>query len=397
MGSTATTTGQDERQQKLETLQKQLRRTIPRTRAAMLWERTYPRLIPAVGLTAVFTGAVCAGALLALPLEARAASLALGGMALLASLVLPLRHITRPTREQAIERIDETTGLPHQPVNTLLAALPAVPQPAPDTVRLWTEHQRATAAKIEKFSTGYRHPNLAHTDPYGLRLMAAVTLALGLAIGNVNSYGNMMNTLTDWSRPPVPVEPPPPVIPARVDIWVEKPAYTGEGYDLFTVDGVIRAERQPGTAVTVPAGSVMKITVSGGESAVDINGGAAMQKEPAAPLPPVAGQPAAPTTNMLQEYEVLLTQETAAVTVAATGVGSLSWTFNITPDRAPTVNLRVEPDPRREGRNMVTMEVNEDYRIEEVVPEMAPTAPKVTTRRDSRPLIPPPPIKLPRP
>ena len=92
-----------------------LARKISEARLAILWERLWGALYPAVMVAGVFALMVLSGLLPGLPDWMRFASLALFALALVWALV-PVVRLIMPTRPEAMRRIEVASGLAHRPV-----------------------------------------------------------------------------------------------------------------------------------------------------------------------------------------------------------------------------------------------------------------------------------------
>jgi hypothetical protein len=301
-----------------------------------------------------------------------------------------------PSKAEGIARIEANTGLPHNPVETILGE-PTVKDKNSESYRLWQDHQEQTAARVGKFKAGAPHPGMAQKDPRGLRFLPAFIMAVAMAAGGVDGAGNMSQPF-DWTRPP------PAVIPARVDAWVTPPEYTRAAPVFLTVNSEVRAETPNGSELVAPTGSRMVIRVAGGDSTVTVTGGIVIEKEPP-PLPPETdvtqqgqttpdGRPARP---ILREYELLITDD-ATVSIQAYGGVNLSWSFDIAPDSAPQVSVQAAPNTERPNLIDLQYGAQDDHgvvNIETVIGNGEP--PKSKSERPPRPLIEAPVINLPVP
>lgn len=377
-------------QRALERLQRQLKWTLPKARAAILWERTAPRLLPMAGLTAVFTATASAGAWAYLTPDLRMAGVGLFAAGLAACLA-PLRHVRFPTRDEAIARIDALTGLPHNPVSTILGT-PAKGRSAESTA-LWTLHQQETAARVGTFKAGKPQPDIAGHDPHKLRYFAAFALALGLAVGNVHTLDNLRQPF-DWTTP----EPPPPVVtPARVDVWVTPPQYTRMAPVFLTDDSVVRAETPLDSTLTAPVGSRVTVRVVGGDSTVTVEGGAVIEREPATPYVDPQSLPNPPRRVQPREYQIVLNDD-AQLRIEAQGEIVMSWGFSITPDTAPTVEAQATMNEERPGTIDLTYTVRDDFGAVRMGTDIETAEPpRSQSVRPPRPLIEPPTLHLPPP
>lgn len=377
-------------------LQKQLKTALPVARAKTAWERVAPGLLPALGLTAVFMGTALSGAWDMIPQDKRPYGLGGFSLALAAALVVPLRRTRFPTRDEAIARIETHTGVPHNPVTTILGK-PFHPDGS-DGRKLWDLEQQATAAKVGRFKVGPTDLKMREHDPhYVRRALIAFPLGLGLAFGGSAALDNLSQPF-DWTVPPVP---PAPVVPARIDAWISPPEYTGLAPVFLTDKSVAREETPSGSLQTIPAGTRMTVRVVGGTATVTLNGGATLEKEPdpapASASEPVRSKTTTPPRPEIREYEILI-QDNSAVYIEAYGGSVMGWSFDVTPDTGPIVSLQTTPNPDHPGMIDLQYSVQDDYGAVSIETEItSDETAQSKSRRAPRPLIAPPQFNLPVP
>ena len=143
-----------------------------------------------------------------------------------------------PTRQSVRRRLEEDSGLPHQP----LTALTDTPI---DTSHMfiWRQHQRRMRASLASARYRLRMPSLdlGVLDPYGLRFFVAVLVLVALLVPQDKD-----ESVASTAEVPVPL----------AELWLEPPAYlhhppppvllTGNGRDRTRV-------------VTVPDGSTLNV------------------------------------------------------------------------------------------------------------------------------------------
>lgn len=292
-------------------------------------------------------------------------------LAALASLVLPWRY-RRPSPAEIDRRIERANALEHAPVAAQSDQLAGGGEFAR---ALWREHQKRMSARLDGIGADLPRPRIPERDPWGLRAVVALLVVTAFAF----SGGPRGGSVFDAFRPVAGPE----AAPARIDAWVTPPTYTGRAPLFLTADG--NREQQ---VFTVPAGSdfavrvtggsgseTLSLTDSAGETAVD----AASAPAGAAAARQFAGKLARDGLLMLRGGDTELRR----------------WTFQVIPDRAPTVAFAGEPKRAANGTLELAYTVEDDYGAvsgqAEFVQEMA-AAP------GARPLYAPPemPLGLPR-
>ncbi|MBM3569264.1 MAG: DUF4175 domain-containing protein, partial [Alphaproteobacteria bacterium] len=153
---------------------------IDLARAALYWERLWPRLVPAGVLTSAFLILAMTEALSLLPLWGHGA--ALGGfvVALAGAVAWAVRGVTRPAPEDGRRRIELASGFRHRPLEAL-ADRQAIGWRDPAAVTLWNAHRARMAEAASRLRLVWPRPVLARLDPWALR--AIVVLAVAVALG----------------------------------------------------------------------------------------------------------------------------------------------------------------------------------------------------------------------
>jgi uncharacterized protein (TIGR02302 family) len=221
-----------------------LRRRRFAARAALIFERVWPALWPPLGVLGTY---LCA-ALLDLPprLPAALHAIVLAGILLACGWLLArgLRRLRLPSVAEADRRLERASGLRHRP----LAAL--ADQPAlPGAEGLWRAHVARAAAQIGRLRVGLPRPGLAAIDRRALRGGLIVGLAATLVIAGNEAPERIARAFTLHFAPAVPSPPP------ELQGWITPPAYTNLAPVFLRLEG---------GAVSVPSGSHLTLSLSGG-------------------------------------------------------------------------------------------------------------------------------------
>lgn len=290
-----------------------LRRARARARVVIVLEQLGPALWPALG---VF-GLALVAALLDLPAHVPPMLHA----ALLAALALGLgfllwrggRGLVWPDREALERRLERASGLAHRP----LAAL--ADQPAPlgaASEALWRAHRDAVRARIGRLRSGWPHPGLARHDRFALRAALLVALAAALVIAGPEAPSRLRRAVTPDLV--FAAGRPPPLLEA----WITPPAYTGLP-PLFL--------HPPGSAVSVPAGSRLSVTLSGRK---------------AVPRLLIGGQSVAFTALDADSFQIeAALPESGRVAVRQGWTERGAWTVTLIPPTPPDVAFTAPPGP----------------------------------------------------
>jgi uncharacterized protein (TIGR02302 family) len=248
------------------------RRKIPVTRTrlslvrlGLFWEQAWPALWPAVALAGLFVALALLDVFSLLQGYVHIGVLVLLAAAFLFLLLRGLRGLKMPDVAAARRRLEIVNELPHRPLATLEDQL-AGGRADPAAAQLWELHRRRVRDKLGRLRIGLPAGGLALRDPYALRGIVVLLLAIGLAVG-WSDGGDRLNRAFHPA-----FAPPPPVVPPRLDVWVTPPTYTN-------LPPVFLAAVDPSAApLSVPQGSEVLAQVQGGSGASELRLGKAIAK-----------------------------------------------------------------------------------------------------------------------
>lgn len=192
-------------------------RKVRLSRAALFFERVWPRAWALAGLGGLFFLVSLLGLWPAL--SELGHKLVLGAFVLSAlALIVFIARTPSATREEAIRRLEKRSGVPHRPASAYEDTLTAAAD-SPATGALWAAHKSRLAALLDKLRVGNPSPRADRFDPFALRALLLMGLALlGVAVGD-----RAADRLWAAFRFGVPVLG----VDARLDAWVTPPPYTG--------------------------------------------------------------------------------------------------------------------------------------------------------------------------
>jgi uncharacterized protein (TIGR02302 family) len=310
-----------------------LRRQRLLARLVLLFERVWPALWPPLGLL----GAWLCLALLDLPRRLPPAAhlllLAGLGVAVLGLLARGLRTVKAPCLAEADRRLERASGLRHRPLAVLFDH-PVMP----GAEALWQVHVARALAQLRRLRVGAPHPGLAARDRRALRGGLIVALVACLVIAGEAAPERLLRAFT-------PAFVPPPAPPAtQVQAWITPPGYTGQA-PVFLKTG--------GGAVSVPAGSHLTVSLTGG-----------------AGLPALALNGAAQPFQTLDDASFQADLDLAAggrLAVRRHGRELAGWDLTVVGDAAPMVRWSEPPGVARAGtrlpRTRLPWEVSHAYGV----------------------------------
>lgn len=334
-----------------------LGRTRAATYVAIATERLWPLVLPLAVVASLFLSAAWFGVFRLVPDWARIALAVAFGLAALAAL-LPLGRFRLPGTSEIDRRIERANRLQHTPVSAQSDRLSG--REDAFSAALWREHQKRLAATLGTLGSDLPHARIPERDPLALRAVPALLLVIGFAF----SFGPHGGGVADAFRAAPALDQPPP----RIDAWVTPPAYTGKPPVFLTSEAaapdaaVVPAGDPAPRVVTVPAGSVVTLRVTGGSGAetLSLTGADGLTRD----IPPAAGAaadaPAQAKPSTARQFASTLERD--GLLALRSGERELkSWAFAVTPDAAPTIRFADEPKRAANGALELAYEIEDDY------------------------------------
>ncbi|MGA1802055.1 TIGR02302 family protein [Rhizobium sp. HT1-10] len=332
-------------------------------RLVLVAEQLLPMLLPLACVMALYVSASWFGLFRILPTVPRLALIAIFILAFVASFI-PFRRLRWPTVVDADRLLETRNGLSHQPV-AVQEDDPAFETPF--SRALWREHQARMAERIAALDAGLPRPDIARHDPYALRALPALLLAVAFGYSMSNSAG----TLTDAFTNPLPVRSNPDL---RIDAWVTPPTYTGQPPTYLTGNTATA-----NAAVSVPQFSELTVRVTGGAGSETV----LFQASGSTSGTEVALQEEAATNKTGAPTSAATPVDDAAPAAARTHVmkldkgGTLSvngrqWTFNVLTDKPPEIAFDGLPRSTVNGALEIGFKAKDDYGIDEAHAEIVP-------------------------
>ncbi len=183
-----------------------------------LWaERLWRAFWPLWSVLAATLSALAFGLQDVLPLEVAWSGLILAGLAVIGTGFAGVRAFRRPTRAEAMTRID--SRLPGQPI-AAMTDTQALGTDDPASLAIWQAHRARMAARAAKARAVEPDLNLSSRDPFALRYVAATALVMALIFGSLWRITSVQ-TLAPGAGVPVATGP-------TWEGWAQPPAYTGK-------------------------------------------------------------------------------------------------------------------------------------------------------------------------
>ncbi len=225
-------------------------------RCAILFERIWPAVWPALGVAGLFICAALLNLPELLPPWGHIGLLAGTGLLIVGLLIRGLYGIAAPDDVAADRRLELASGLSHRPLG-VLTDRPARGSAGADTagMALWQAHVTRAVRQVRRLRVGSPRPGLAGRDPRALRAALLVALVATLGIAGDDAPARLAQAM----EPTLPRETAPPA--TELQAWITPPGYTRLA-PIF-----LKAEGGP---VSVPAGSQLTVSITGGDGTPDL-------------------------------------------------------------------------------------------------------------------------------
>ncbi len=329
------------------------------SRAALFWERLWPRLCPLAMVVGVFVAVALLDVLPVLPAWPHVLALLAFAAAMAAAVWYAVPGF-RPISEIAARRRLETdNGLEHRPLAALDDRL-AIGIDDPGAETLWTTHRRRMADRVRTLSVRPPAPGMARLDPWGTRAAVVLLLVIGLAAGGGEAETRLQRALTPSLGGGVDTT-------QSVEIWLTPPEYTGVA-PLFLRGGTAAAT--PDGIVEVPSGSALLARVVGVDAAPVLSTG---ETETAFEAMDDTGTP--PVYRAETQVAETRVKDGDSLRVTAAGRNLAAWPLRVTPDAPPEIAFSPPPSATEQGFLTLAYTAADDYGVRRVTAVIAPVEP----------------------
>ncbi len=306
--------------------------------AALVWERLWPALVPAVAVVALFLVLALFDLPEQLPGWLHLAVLTIFAGAFLGFAFDGLRRFRLPSLTGARRRIERESGLAHRPLAALEDRL-AGGADDPETLALWQAHRARMAQAARSLRIGWPKAGFTRRDPWALRAL----LVLLLVLGAIDAGGDWAVRLGRSLSPHIAGGAPGAA--ASLDIWLTPPDYTGLP-PLLLPAGVNT------TPISAPTGSVLLAQVHGD-----------------GPVPRLVRGIRETDFDRIDDanFKAQATLTKSGQLAVRHGADVLgSWPVVIVPDKPPTIAMIGVPRQTEHGALRLEYRATDDYGVESV-------------------------------
>lgn len=318
---------------------------------ALMFERVWPRVWLLIGVAALFVILSLLGVWSSLSGSAHRVAVALFAATALAAIIYAARA-PRPSRDEAVKRIESRSGVKHRPASSYEDQLTAQSS-NPDTSALWQAHRQRLVDAIRRLRVGRPSPRADRFDPFAMRSLALLLL-IPAALLVSGSYSERLLSAFRFAGDTAGLS-------TRIDAWVTPPPYTALP-PVLLADGENRNLKAADAAklIEVPEKSLLTLRGLGfGRSGVELEVLADGEKD----VQRIAADP--PKANDKADLrEVRFELRKSARVRALAGSRELGqWTFDVTPDQLPKITFDKPVDRTPRGSMKLSYKAEDDYGV----------------------------------
>ena len=342
----------------IDGIRQRLGRLALASRVSLGWERLWPRLWLPLAVLLAFLAVSWFGLWTHLPWYGRIA----GVLAFAAALCGSLWHVARiavPTHRDALGRLDRSFAGGHRPASALEDSL-AVGAADPVAQALWKLHVERQSRQVASLKVSPPQPRMAVHDKLALRAVPLLAAVTAFFVAGPEAT-QRLSAAFDWKGPPGSTPS------ARIDAWIDPPAYTRLPPIL------IDFAKLASSHLNAPEKSVIVVRIAG-KSNMDVATTGRLEllkpdsKDAEGKAPPAKdatpARPAGPQQAVLEKRFTLAGNGTFKLT----GSGAPGTTLQITAiaDQPPTIAFAEPPKPvtgAQSGGLAITYKSRDDYGI----------------------------------
>jgi len=342
-----------------DALRRRIAAKIRTMRGVIFIERLWPRLLPPIGVVALFAALSWFGFFRTVPDWLRIVALAAFALAFAGSF-FTLRGLRLPGGREALNRLERDNRILHQ---ALAVQSDRLEQGDAFARSLWRRHQQRMAEQIRAIRTARPQPPTARLDPFGMRVFVALLFITAFSF----SFSNGSGRLGDAFHSHAPLAE---VAGMRVDAWVTPPEYTGKAPIFLTGNTTGLPE-----TIAIPEGSEMLVRIVGGSGREEVlfrgdQGDIALSADDEERPAAVAGRDLNPR-NFRHDPE-----RDGALVIRQGNTVIESWRFALIADKAPVIAFEGRPSRAVNGALEIGFTVQDDYGVARAHAEILPATPQ---------------------
>ncbi|HEY3149406.1 MAG TPA: TIGR02302 family protein [Dongiaceae bacterium] len=311
--------------------------------ALMALERIAHALAPAIAVVLAFVILALFDVFTILPLWLHWALLVLFAAGLVAALWYGFRDWHLPARADALHRLEADSGLTHRPL-THLTDRQASNLVDPWATVLWAHHQKRLLANLGELNLAPPKSELARKDPWALRGLAVLLLALGVGIAWEQSGSRLVASVAPQARAAADLSA------ITVEAWITPPDYTRLAPIALKADPAAAPAEGDARPIEIPIGSKLLVQIQGLDAAASLNANN-------------AAKPMEMLDSETQRAELVL-KEGDKIGISGGGL-DVGWPIQLRPDMPPTAALQ-EPRATERGVLHLVYGGNDDFGVNDM-------------------------------
>ena len=291
--------------------------------------------------------------------------------------LLPLLRISWPSRDQALNRLDAHSQQLHRPAYSFDDKL-GDNISDPKSLKLWQAYKNRLAKKVKALKIKSPHPRTDAHDPFALRALLLLILAVLFFFHGSNSYQKIARAFT--------LDPLINISALRIDAWVTPPNYTGKP-PMLVANGAKTPKRGEqsqqigGKSFQVPQNSELVIRINGDKAhlskLIKIKSAQDGAQKNGPNIPPTD---ASKETEKSVEFRYKLkNSQRLAIMVNSSTVDQ--WQFDIIVDTPPKISLIDLPSQARSGAIKLKYKMSDDYGVIQAQASFQTITPANTIKR----------------
>jgi len=246
---------------------------------------------------------------------------------------LHARKVRKPTRSQALRRVERDSGLSHRPMDTLTdtAAL------GREDILAWRTHVQRAKSKIANAAPSQLRAVIAPIDKYFLRFVAPCALVLAMMVGAGDNWERIRASINPTWQAGISAKN------ARYEAWVDPPEYTGRPPSYFKGE----------TKLVAPEGSEFVARISGVKTPprLIVREGNRTRRISLMRLGPKSFEGRAIVQdNVHASFRI--------------GNESQIWKLDVQQDRHPKVKFDTPPEAGKRDKLQFTYDLDDDFGVE---------------------------------
>jgi uncharacterized protein (TIGR02302 family) len=309
----------------------------------MLLEQVARAIAPAVAVILAFVILALFDVFAILPLWLHWVLLGLFVAALGGALWYGFKGWHLPARGDVLHRLEADSGLTHRPL-THLTDRQASNLVDPWATVLWAHHQKKLLAGLGELNLQAPKSEIARKDPWALRGLAVLLLALGVGIAWEQSGSRIVASVAPPARAASDLSA------ITVEAWITPPDYTRLAPIALKADPAAGTPEDDGRPIDVPVGSKLLVQIQGLDAAASLNANN-------------AAKPLEMLDSETQRAELVLKQGDK---IGITGGGlDVGWPIQLRPDMPPTAALQ-QPRATERGVLRLVYGGNDDFGVNDM-------------------------------